>query len=129
MLIYEFDEFGTNFGRDGLSELGVVVGAFSSSGLFVINRCRFVFEGKCQLTDVIYKATVTSTSNDVKQYIGSTSRNFKRRLYEHKTSFPSNTGLVKPKNCTELANYLLKLKDNNTQYNTKWKMLHRTRPA
>ena len=37
MLIYEFDEFGTNFGLDGLSELGIVVDAFSSSVLFVIN--------------------------------------------------------------------------------------------
>ena len=61
------------------------------------------------LKNIIYRATVTSGSNDVKQYIDSTSRNFKRRLYEHRASFPSNTRLVKPKNCTELANYIWKL--------------------
>ena len=87
------------------------------------NNCRV--EGKCQLKNVIYRATVTAGSNDVKQYIGSTSRNFKRRLYEHRTSFPSNTRLVKPKSCTELANYIWKLKDKNTQYNIKWEILHR----
>ena len=83
-------------------------------------------EGKCQLKNVIYRATVTAGSNDVKQYIGSTSRNFKRRLYEHRASFPSNTRLVKPKNCTELANNIWKLKDKNTQYNIKWEILYCT---
>ena len=81
-------------------------------------------EGKCQLKNVIYRATVTSGSNDIKQYIGSTSRNFKKRLYEHRTSFPSNTRIVKPKNCTELANHIWKLKDKNIQYHIKWEILH-----
>ena len=58
-------------------------------------------EGKRQLKNVIYRATVTSNSNDERQYIGSTSRNFERWLYEHRTSFPSNTRLVQSKNCTE----------------------------
>ena len=42
VLIYEFDEFGTNFGLDGLAEWGVLVDAFSSSDVFVIDWCRFV---------------------------------------------------------------------------------------
>ena len=82
-------------------------------------------EGECQLKNVIYRATITSGPNDIKRYIGSTSRSFKRRLYEHRTSFPSNTRLSKPKNCTELANYLWKLKDKNTEFNIKWEILHR----
>ena len=45
MLIYEFAEFGTNFGLDSLAEWWVVVGGFSSSFLLVINWCRFVLEG------------------------------------------------------------------------------------
>ena len=45
VLIYEFDEFRTKFDLDGLAEWEVVVGAFSSSVLFVINWCRFVLEG------------------------------------------------------------------------------------
>ena len=44
VLIYEFDKFGNDFGFDGLAEFGAVVGAFSSSVLFVINWCRFVLE-------------------------------------------------------------------------------------
>ena len=90
------------------------------------NKSNCPVEGKCHLKKVIYRATVTSGSNYIKQYIGSTSRNFKRRLYEHRTSFSSNTRLVKPKSCTELANYIWKLKDKNTQYNIKWEILHRT---
>ena len=88
------------------------------------NNCSV--EDKCQLKNVIYRVTVTSGSNDVKQYIGSTSRNFKRRLYEQRNSFPINTRLVKPKYCTELANYIWKLKDKNTHYNIKWEILQRT---
>ena len=76
------------------------------------------------------QATVTSSSNDVKQFISSISRNFKNRLYEHsfssRTSFPSNTRLVNPKHCTELAYCLWKLNDKMTQYIIKWKMLQRT---
>ena len=41
VFIYEFDEFGTDFGLDELTEWGIVLGAFSSSVLFVINWCRF----------------------------------------------------------------------------------------
>ena len=44
VLIYESDEFGTDFGLDGLAELGIVVGTFSSSILFVVNWCRLVLE-------------------------------------------------------------------------------------
>ena len=49
----------------------------------VKNNCPV--EGKCQFKNVIYRGTVTSSSNDVKYYIGYTSRNFKKRLYEHMT--------------------------------------------
>ena len=36
VLIYEFDEFGTKFGLDGLAEWGVVIDAFSSSIFFLL---------------------------------------------------------------------------------------------
>ena len=45
MLLNKFGEFGTKLSLDGLAELGVVVDAFSSSFLFVINWCLFVLEG------------------------------------------------------------------------------------
>ena len=76
-------------------------------------------EGKYQYKSVIYRATVTHIPENIKEYSGSTSRRFKKRLYENKSSFPSKTKQSKPINCTELANYLWKLRDNNTQYNIK----------
>ena len=86
-------------------------------------------EGKCQHKNVIYSATVTHGSNDIKEYIGSTSRRFKKRFYEHKSSFPSDTKQSKPRNCTELANYLWKLRGNNIQYKIKWNILHHTKTS
>ena len=77
--------------------------------------------------NVIYSATVTHSSSIIKEYIGSTSRRFKKRLYEHKSSFPSKRRKWKPRNYTELANYLWKFSDNNTQYEIKWKILHHTK--
>ena len=74
--------------------------------------------------NVIYSATFTHSPNNIKEYIGSTSRRFKKRLYEHKPSFPSKILQSKPRNCTELANYLWKLRDNNTRYEIKWKIQH-----
>ena len=52
VLIYEFNEFGTDFGLDGLAEWGVVVGAFWYSVLFVINWCWFVLEG-AEMCDLV----------------------------------------------------------------------------
>ena len=43
-------------------------------------------------------------------YIGSTKRKFKIRYNEHEASFPKGNK-NKPKNCTQLANYLSMLKE------------------
>ena len=48
-------------------------------------------------------------------FVGSTSRSFKRRYYEHKISFPNDVKIVKPRNCTELANYIWKLHNEGNQ--------------
>ena len=37
-------------------------------------------KGEYQLKNVIYRATVTSNSKDVSQYIGSTSKHFKKTV-------------------------------------------------
>ena len=44
VLLNKFGEFGTKLSLDGLAELGVVVGVFSYSLLFVANWCRLVLE-------------------------------------------------------------------------------------
>ena len=45
VFIDKFYEFGTYFSFDGLAEGGVIVGAFHSSVMFAISRCRFILEG------------------------------------------------------------------------------------
>ena len=82
-------------------------------------------EGKCQTKNVIYRASVTA-NNIEKYYVGSTSRRFRRRYYEHKASFPNDVKIIKPRNCTELANYIWKLHNERKQYDVKWEILHTT---
>ena len=55
-------------------------------------------------------------------YIGSTKRKFKIRYNEHKASFPKENK-NKPKNCTQLANYLWMLKEKNISYTIEWKII------
>ena len=45
MFIDQFYEFGTYFSFDGLAEWRVIVGAFPSSVMLMISRCRFILEG------------------------------------------------------------------------------------
>ena len=56
------------------------------------------------------------------RYIGSTKRKFETRYNEHKASF-SKENKNKPKNCTQLANYLWMLKEKNISYSKEWKII------
>ena len=49
-------------------------------------REKCVVDGKCLLQNLIYKATV-KTSEDTKQYVGSSGLTFKSRYTSHKCSF------------------------------------------
>ena len=60
-------------------------------------------------SNVIYQTNIKTSNNISKMYIGSTKRKFKTRNNEHKASFPKEN-INKPKNCTQLANYLWMLK-------------------
>ena len=66
---------------------------------------------KCCLSNVIHQAKVSTSDNDNKIYIGSTKKSFKPSYYEHKATFP--IPYRKPKNCTQLANHLWNLNNNN----------------
>ena len=90
------------------------------------NNC--LVDENFQLDRVIYKALLIS-DNNVMQQIGSISKCFKIKYYEHKASFPSKPRKIKPKNCTELANYLQKLNGGNKQYEISWKILHSTKTS
>ena len=67
---------------------------------------------------------MTAANNTTKVYIRSTKRNFKGRFNEHKASFPKENK-TKPKNNTQLANYLWSLKEKNIQYSVEWKILNK----
>ena len=64
------------------------------------------------------------TSNTTtKQYLGSTGNTFKQRYQNHESSF-NNINKI---HTTELASYIWNLKDNETDYKTKWEILSRTK--
>ena len=80
-------------------------------------------DGKCQTENVIYQATVISESSEM-NYIGSCSTSFKLRYNDHMCSLRNSKYKCK----TELANYIWHLKDNDTNFEIKWRILDRARP-
>ena len=80
------------------------------------NECPL--ENKCQVKNVIYKATVVS-NKETKYYIGSTGNTFKNRWYGHNNNIKNNN-----ENGTELSKYIWKLKNNNINYKIKWSIVH-----
>ena len=80
-------------------------------------------EGKCLITGTIYQATVTRQDNNKEEtYIGLTEGPFKTRFANHKSSFRN----VNNRNSTTLSSYIWSLKDNNTAYALKWRILARS---
>ena len=75
-------------------------------------------DNKCLIKNVIYKDTISS-AKETKNYIGSTGNTFKSRWYNHNNSFKNYK-----ENGTELAKYVLHLKNSNINYNIKWNILH-----
>ena len=78
--------------------------------------------GKCLTPNVIYEATVTETQTGSKEtYTGVTSRQFKKRFYEH------NTDMRKVKNRTKscLSAHIWNLKDNGKSFTVSWKLKDR----
>ena len=77
-------------------------------------------EGKCQITAVVYKATVTATDGEVKTYTGCTDRTFKERHYGHKAD-AKNREL---RTNTKLAGYIWEKKDAGIDIaSIKWQIL------
>ena len=77
-------------------------------------------DGKCLTNNVIYEATVTTTSGITNTYIGMTENDFKTRYNNHKLSFNR-----KHSHDTVLSKRIWELKDTNTSYNLKWCIIKR----
>ena len=75
--------------------------------------------GQCQTKNLIYKATVTTEKNEVKEYIGSTGNTFKTRFNQHKSSFRTKN------KSTELAKYIADLEAGKTKFEIKWNILQK----
>ena len=76
---------------------------------------------QCLTPSVVYQASVT-TNNNIKPeqtYIGLTEGQFKTRYNNHNTSFRHES----KRSSTELSRYIWELRDNNIQYNIKWKIV------
>ena len=82
-------------------------------------------EGKCRVNDVIYKCIVSATGFPNKVYLGTAEGEFKKRFYNHNSSFKNELKM----NDTTLAKHVwdLKLKHNVTP-TLKWYILKSVAP-
>ena len=78
-------------------------------------------DGACLTSNVIYEATVTTTTGDTKTYIGMTEHEFKTRYNNHKLSFRDR----KHSHSTVLSKHIWDLKDSNTDYQIHWRIIKR----
>ena len=72
--------------------------------------------------NIIYKATVTTTSGNARTYTGMTEHEFKTRYKNHKLSFKDQ----KHSHDTVLSKHIWDLKDENIDYKINWRIIKRT---
>ncbi|KAL9966710.1 hypothetical protein ACROYT_G024826 [Oculina patagonica] len=78
-------------------------------------------DGACLSRNVIYEATVTTTTGNTNTYIGMTEHEFKTRYNNHKLSFRDR----KHSHATVLSKHIWHLKDSNTDYQINWRIIKR----
>ena len=82
-------------------------------------------DGQCREEGIVYQATVIPKETSNKQtYIGISSTEFKARYNNHKSSFTHPN----KRNTTELSKYIWSLKDQDIDFDIKWKILKRAKP-
>ena len=82
-------------------------------------------DGKCLEKCIVYKAEVTTSSNnETKTYYGACEGEFKTRYNNHTKSFR----LKKYISDTELSKHVWSLKDNNKDYTIKWSIASHASP-
>ncbi|KAL9983795.1 hypothetical protein ACROYT_G006025 [Oculina patagonica] len=80
-------------------------------------------DGTCLTKNIIYEATVTTTSGNSRTYIGMTEHEFKTRYNNHKLSFKDR----KHSHDTVLSKHIWDLKDRNVDYKINWRIIKRAR--
>ena len=80
--------------------------------------------GKCLNSNIIYSSKVV-TANESREYIGSTSTDFKTRLGNHRSDLTAPSRLEKG---TTLSTYIKSLNESNTPYNQSWNIEARAQP-
>ena len=81
--------------------------------------------GKCRTESVVYRATVRETvSGKTETYTGLTGREFKDRLYEHRTDINNNTA---GKKTTRLSAHTRALKEKSKDYTIDWKIIEKSK--
>ena len=74
-------------------------------------------EGKCSTKNITYKCIVSTSGHLDKAYLGTAEGDFKRRFYNHISSFKNETQMNK----TNLAKYVWELKQkHNITPTLKW---------
>ena len=94
--------------------------------MIVVSCFELIFcplDGTCLTKNIIYEATVTTTSGNSKTYIGMTENEFKTRYNNHKRSFKDR----KHSHDTVLSKYIWNLKDGNIDYKINWRIIKRAR--
>ena len=80
-------------------------------------------DGQCRTSNIVYQATVDTTTS-IETYVGLSSTDFKQRFGNHRQSFKKEAH----KSQTELSKHVWTLKDNNTDFTIKWKILSHAKP-
>ena len=79
--------------------------------------------GKCKASAVIYKATVESAPNIVKEYVGLSEPPFKSRFYGHTHDIKDEKSAG-----TTLSKYVWSLKNEQKPYSIKWQIIRQSVP-
>ena len=77
--------------------------------------------GACLVDKLVYKATVIEDNQTVNTYTGLTSRTFKDRFYEHRSSFANRDH----PNPTTLSTHVWDLKQKNKNFEVSWSVIDR----
>ena len=89
------------------------------------NPCPLKNTGECRMSNVVYKATVSSSDAVApKEYIGISATEFKLRYANHKQSFNN----ISKRDATSLSQHVWKLKEEDIPYNIEWSILYKCAP-